>query len=78
VRAGYRDINAGNIVLSADAMPEPGAEGFLLDLDCASIAVSSAGIVEGAVSQINHAPGDGMDSPSHAAAWSVSILVIQL
>jgi hypothetical protein len=65
-------------VLSADAMPEPGAKGFLLDLDCARITVSLAGVVEGAVPQIKHAPGDGMDSAIHGAAWSVSILVIQL
>ncbi|KAF8166697.1 hypothetical protein BJ912DRAFT_1048865 [Pholiota molesta] len=66
----HRDINAGNIMLSAETMPEAGAEGFLLDLDCASVAGSSAGIVGAAVPQVTYVSGGGTDSAIDGAAWS--------
>ncbi|KAF8166689.1 hypothetical protein BJ912DRAFT_889223 [Pholiota molesta] len=59
----HRDVNPGNSMLSAETMPDTGADGFLLDLACASVASASAGIVEAAVPKI-------MDSATHGAAWS--------
>ncbi|KAF8166512.1 hypothetical protein BJ912DRAFT_1092414 [Pholiota molesta] len=59
----HRDIHPGNIMLSAETIPEAGAEGILLDLACASVAGSSTGTVEAAVPEI-------MDSAVHGAAWS--------
>jgi serine/threonine protein kinase len=64
----HRDIHPGNIMLSAETIPEAGAEGILLDLACASVAGSSTGTVEAAVPEI-------MDSAVHGAAWSVRIRI---
>jgi hypothetical protein len=60
----HRDVSAGNIMLPAETPPDPGAEGFLMDLEFARVKRSSLDTTRTITVLPVRTPGGGMTAPT--------------